>query len=99
MIREPLLLYSNLNKCIYLHHYGFLEKNLTRFQLLKTINIIIEAVENGDCVDVGYIDFLKTFDTVFIPKLMQELKFYSLHDNFLNRLADFLSSCTMHVEI
>ena len=37
------------------------------------MNIITEAVENGDLMDVCYIDFFKAVDTVSIPKLKQNV--------------------------
>ena len=95
-MHEPLLQYLILNIFISSHQRGFLAKHSTGSRLLETVNVITEAVENGDCVDVCYIDFSKAFDTVSIPKLIQKLKFYGLFDKYLNWLTIFLSNRTMH---
>ena len=60
MIRVPLLQYLNLNKFIFPHQHGFLEKHSTGSQLLQTINFITQAVENGDCADVCYTEFFQS---------------------------------------
>ena len=56
-------------------------------------------VENGDCIDVIYLDFSKAFDTVPHQRLLSKLKAYGIQNNMLSWIESFLSERKQRVRV
>ena len=56
----------------------FLKQHSTGTQLLECLYDWSDAYENGECVDVCYIDFAKEFDSLSILKLIYKLKTFGI---------------------
>ena len=71
--------------------YGFRNKRSTVLQLLKVLNQWTEMLDEGNCLDVPYIDFSKAFDTVPHCHLMTKLQAYAIGGKMLDWVKDFLT--------
>ncbi|XP_065639303.1 uncharacterized protein LOC124809347 [Hydra vulgaris] len=58
--------------------------------ILETQNILLDAIENGWCVDVLYTDFSKAFDKVPHMRLMSKLISYGIVGVILNWIEAYL---------
>ncbi len=83
IVRDCLLEHLKLHSLLSPEQHGFVTNHSTGAQLLECINDWSSAVEDGDCIDVCYIDFSKAFDSVSIPKLLQKLDAYGISGHCL----------------
>jgi hypothetical protein len=74
------------------NQHGFLRKRSTLTQLLVCLNDWTEIIDNGDCVDVVYLDFAKAFDTVSHEKLIFKLIMYKFDRKVIEWIKAFLSN-------
>ena len=79
------------NGLISRNQFGFLSGRSTVLQLLKVIDSWTEILDRGGCVDVIYCDFMKAFDTVPHPRLINVLEYYGIDDPILSWINDFLT--------
>jgi hypothetical protein len=70
--------------------YGFIARPSTTLNLLDALNDWSLANNNKFSVDVVYIDYAKTFDTVSLPKICPKLRAYGKSGNLLSSIADLL---------
>ena len=79
--------------------HGFRNKRSCVTQLLEVLNDFSKMVENGDCIDVIYLDFSKAFDTVPHQRLINKLKAYGIEHNILTWIESFLSNRKQRVRV
>ncbi|XP_065639658.1 uncharacterized protein LOC136072380 [Hydra vulgaris] len=60
--------------------------------LLKTLDIITEAINCGKCVDVAFLDFSKAFDSVPHSRLLLKLKSFGIVGKLLQWCKAFLAN-------
>ena len=70
LIKNALLKHLMSKNLLSKQQHGFLKQRSTGTQLLECLNNWSDAYENGECVDVCYINFAKAFDSLSIPKLI-----------------------------
>jgi ribonuclease P/MRP protein subunit RPP40 len=99
IVRDALSAHLNNNNLITSAQHGFLANHSTGAQLLECLNDWSIAVEEGECVDVCYIDFARAFDSVSLPKLIQKLSSYGISGLCLNWLKSFLFNRTLCVKV
>ena len=58
-----------------------------------------KIIDEGDCIDVTYLDFRKAFDLVSHEHLIYKLSKYGLNGKILNWIKDFLRNRTQKVVI
>ena len=58
-----------------------------------------KIIDEGDCIDVTYLDFRKAFDLVSHEHLIYKLSKYGLNGKILNWIKDFLRNRTKKVVI
>ncbi len=68
--------------------YGFISGRSISLQLLEVLDKWSEALDNGESIDVIYMDFQKAFDVVPHRRLISKIKSY----NFTNQLAAWIES-------
>ena len=68
-------------------------------QLLDCQNDWVKAQNNGDSVDIIYLDYAKAFDSVVHNKLLIKLAAYGIRDTLLSWIECFLSGRTHYVSI
>ena len=64
-------------------------------QLLHAMEHWIKSLDDGNDVDIVYLDFCKVFDCVQCTQhqcVLFKLKAYGISGNFLNWITDFLSN-------
>ena len=61
--------------------HGFKSNLSTISILLELIDDITEIINDGNCVDVITVDFVKAFDSISHNKLIYKLQFYGICGN------------------
>ena len=80
-------------------YYGFRSGRSLNLQLLKVIDDFTRAMNKHENVDVIYLDFKKTFDSVPHKRLIGVLRQYGVTGRTLNWITDFLSGRQQRVVI
>ena len=94
-IVEHLDKYNLLNNS----QHGFREGRSCLTNLLETLEQWTEIIDDGDCVDVAYLDFRKAFDLVSHEHLIYKLSKYGISGQILSWIKDFLKNRTQKVVI
>ena len=72
------------------HQHGFMPGRSCTTQLLEVCDKWTEDLDKKHSADVIYLDFQKAFDSVPRRRLLLKLKGYSIGDNILAWIEDFL---------
>ena len=64
MVREQVIKHMKNNKFFTDRQYGSISGRSTSLQLLNVLDKWTEALDNGNSIDVVYMDYMKAFDTV-----------------------------------
>ena len=72
--------------------HGFMKNKSTVTNLLEFFEKITGHVDDGDCVDVIYLDFSKAFDKVPIKRLISKLKAHGIDGSLLAWISDWLTN-------
>ena len=68
-------------------------------QLLHAMEHWTKSLDDGNDVDIVYLDFCKAFDCVPHQRVLFKLKAYGISGNVLNWIMDFLSNSRQGVNI
>ena len=79
--------------------HGFREGRSCLTNLLETLEQWTEIIDEGDAVDVAYLDFRKAFDLVSHEHLIYKLSKYGIKGKLLEWIKDFLKDRTQRVVI
>ena len=79
--------------------HGFIKGRSCVTQLLEFLEEITEAVDNGDEVDIIYLDFCKAFDKVPHKRLLKKIEGYGIKGQILKWIEAFLSNRKQRVMI
>ena len=90
MTRKHILRFLSANSIISSWQYGFTPGRSTTLQLLRTMHDWTEKLDNGNEVDIVYIDFQKAFDSVPLHRLLGTRAKYGIQGKALNCIRDFL---------
>lgn len=71
--------------------HGFFKGRSTTTNLLELINYSLNAMDNGNHVEVLYTDFSKAFDRIDIPMLLFKLQKMGIHYALLKWLESYLT--------
>ena len=74
------------------HQHGFKKRKSCVTQLLESIQKWTELLDQGDSVDVIYLDFQKAFDSVPHQRLLKKIYGYGIRGNLYNSIYDFLTN-------
>ena len=97
IIRDHLLEHMTVNGLFADEQHGFVPGRSCTTQLLLAIEDWTEKLENGEPVDVIYLDFRKAFDSVPHQRLINKLRSYGLGQNLTSWIANFLTGRTQRV--
>ena len=76
---------------------GFYQADQQCWKLLKILDLWSEALDNGDSIEVIYLDFRKAFDLVPHGRLLKKIEYYGIQDPFKSWLEDFLKDRKLFV--
>ncbi|CAL4165993.1 unnamed protein product, partial [Meganyctiphanes norvegica] len=79
--------------------HGFREGRSCLTNLLEVMECWTEILDEGDGVDVAYLDFRKAFDLVSHNHLIYKMSKYGITNQVLNWVKDFLRDRTQRVVI
>ncbi len=79
--------------------HGFLPRRSTLTNLLVAEELIIKWLDEGSAVDLIYLDFYKTFDSVNHRLLLHKLRGYGIAPVVISWIECFLSRGTFQVNI
>ena len=98
-IRDKICRYLMQHDLINPVQHGFVTGRSCLTNLLVSLDAITEALDRGDRVMVGYLDFEKAFDSVNHRLLLLKLKAYGLEDHLCAWLGNFLQHRMMRVKV
>ena len=79
--------------------HGFHPMMLCITQLLHAMEHWIKSLDDGNDVDIVYLDVCKAFDCVPYQCILFKLKAYGISGNVLNWIMDFLSNSRQGVNV
>ena len=77
VIKEKMMAHLVSNKLIGDSQHGFMPRKSTTTNLVAYVNYITEQLDQGQPVDVIYLDFAKAFDKVPHKRLLQKLRSFN----------------------
>ena len=90
IVRDNLLNHLSESGLLNDAQHGFLPKRSRTSQLLEVMEDWSGAIEDGEPVDVAYLDFAKAFDSVPHKRLLGKLHAYGIRGRLLDWIAAFL---------
>ena len=79
--------------------HGFRNKRSCVTQLLEVMEILTDCADEGEAIDMIYLDFKKAFDSVPHQRLLVKLKSYGITGKVYSWVADFLSDRCQRVRV
>ena len=99
IIRDKIVEHLTENNLLNDAQHGFREGRSCLTNLLETLEQWTEIIDEGDSIDVAYLDFRKAFDLVSHEHLIYKLSKYGIKGQILNWIKDFLKDRTQRVVI
>ena len=99
IIRDHIIKYLTKNDLITPEQHGFVPNKACVTNLLETLDIITEAIDQRFLVDLVLLDFAKAFDKVSHEKLILKLKEYGISNELVRWVREFLSNRKQRVTI
>ena len=99
IIKDAIVDYLSKYNIINTTQHGFIKNKSCLSNLLEFTEYLIEKTDNGDPIDVFYLDFKKAFDRVPIKLLIYKLKSIGIKDNILNWIQNWLTGRIQRVVI
>nr|XP_047127640.1 uncharacterized protein LOC124808536 [Hydra vulgaris] len=92
LIRDEIMDYLINNSLLNENQHGFRKNESCTTNLLETLDITTDALENGHSVDMLYLDFEKAFDKVPHSRLITKLQSYGIVRSYLGWIENFLTN-------
>jgi hypothetical protein len=99
IVRDSIVEHMKENSLYAKCQHGFRSHRSCITQLLEVMEDFTKALDEGEWIDVLYLDFRKAFDSVSHPKLINKMKTYGIHGNILKWTQDFLNNRTQKVKV
>ena len=91
LIHDATVKYMTENNLFSEAQHGFIKRKSCLTQLLEFLEDITQAIDNGNDVDLIYLDFCKTFDKVPQKRLLQKLHGYGIRGKIHGWVKESLS--------
>ena len=98
-VTDQIRTFMESNKLFSKCQHGFRNHRSCVTQLLEVLNDLTKLVEEGDSIDIIYLDFAKAFDTVPHKRLLTKLHAYGIDGNILKWIESFLSNRSQRVRV
>ena len=99
LLREHIAEHLTEHGLISLRQHGFTRGRSCLSNLLAFLDEVTTRLDNGEDVEVCYMDFRKAFDSVNHRLLLMKLKGFGLNGNLLTWIQNFLIGRTFHVTV
>jgi len=99
LMRDELLKFLDANNIITSKQHGFVRGRSCLTNLLQTFEEWTTALDEGQGIDVIYLDYRKAFDTVPHGRLIPKLSDYGVSEGLLGWIQSFLGDRRMRVNI
>lgn len=99
IIRDALVSHMTVNNLFCTEQHGFIKGKSCATQLLEFLEDITEAIDQGDVVDVIYLDFCKAFDKVPHKRLLSKISGYGIKGKIFKWIKDFLEQRKQRVVV
>ena len=91
VIKDSIVEHLMDNDLIYGSQHGFIPKRSCLTNLLEYFELISDSIDQGDAVDLVYLDFAKAFDKVSHHRLLVLLEAHSISGEILVWIKEWLS--------
>mgnify|MGYP003529753736 FL=1 len=92
IVKDSLIKHLDKYKLIHNSQHGFTSGKSCLTNLLEFFEEVTKALDNGEAVDLVYLDFAKAFDKVPHCRLVKKLEAHGLGGNVLNWIKGWLSN-------
>ena len=99
IIRDQIVEHMTRNDFFSPFQHGFVSGKSCVTQLLEFLDNIKEALDQGDDIDIIYVDFSKAFDKIPHRKLMKKLWGYGIRGKIYKWVKEFLTNRTQKVVV
>ena len=99
IVRQHLVKHLTDNNILRDEQHGFREGRSCLSNLLETLEHWTEIIDEGDGIDVAYLDFRKAFDLVSHRHLIYKMSKYGISGQILKWIESFLHQRTQRVVI
>ena len=99
IIRGEILEHLERNKLLSDYQHGFTKNKPCLTNLLETLEDITPCLDNGERVDIVFLDYRKVFDSVSHKRLVHKIARYGFGEVFTRWINNFLSERTQTVSI
>ena len=99
IIRDVITGHLKSNNLINDSQHGFADNRSCQTNLIEFMDFVTKCVDEGDAVDVVYLDFSKAFDKISHKKLIQKLKSHGIQGAVLDWIEEWLSNRKQRVSV
>ena len=99
IVKEKIIEHLAANNLLSEAQHGFREGRSCLTNLLETIELWTQIIDEGDDIDVAYLDFRKAFDLVSHKHLIYKLEKFGITGQILEWVKDFLKDRSQRVVI
>ena len=99
LVREKIVKHMKVNSLFSSAQHGFREGRSCLTNLLETLDHWTKIVDEGDCIDIAYLDFRKAFDLVSHKYLLYKMSKYGISGQILEWVKSFLNDRSQRVVI
>jgi hypothetical protein len=99
IVQISLVNHLEINKLLYKHQYGFLRARSTEQNLIQVVNMVSQALNDGDLAIGVFLDLRKAFDVCNHGILLNKLKKYGIIDKAYDWFASYLTNRKQVVDI
>lgn len=99
VIKDNVMQHLQVNDLISDQQHGFIPQKGCNTNLLESLENWLDNLENGESVDVFYLDFSKAFDRVPHKRLMSKLNSYGVSEDVHVWIKNFLNNRSQSVRV
>ncbi|MES9973438.1 MAG: reverse transcriptase domain-containing protein [Candidatus Thiodiazotropha sp.] len=99
LLKKRIMAHLESNKLISQHQFGFRPNHSCVSNLLRFMDNLTDAYDNGEITDAVFFDFAKAFDRVPHRPLLYKLYSYGIRGSLLKWIENFLTNRSFSVKI
>ena len=92
IVKDSIVNHLKQHNLLYKHQHAFVGKRSTTTQIIEAMDNWTTLLENGDAVDVIYLDFAKAFDKVPHQRLIKKCKALGIDGKIVKWIDAFLNN-------